>query len=322
MVHCRGIGTDTICPIIKDKVDFFGVATLSEALKIREFDKSSKILVLGVVDIEDIEICNKNNISISVTSLDYLFEVLKYSNIKIHLQINTGLNRFGFRSMSKFKKAISLIEKSNCNLEGVYSHFATKQNDLQFMKQQFYKYLQFKKLCNVKNVLFHISNSFGVIASKRYNLNMVRTGMLMYGGAYYGINNKLVLSIKSKVLAIQYIKKGETIGYDRTFKSDKNMKIAVVGIGYADGLDRRLSNNFYVLIKGKKCKIVGNICMDVLMVEVNDINVFVGDEVTIIGDDNGEKITIDDMANAINASPYELLCRLNSKRMLKVVVSS
>ena len=315
-----GLGIDHICPIIKDNVDYFGVATLSEALKIRAFDNSSKILLLGAVDYTDIKECIDNNISISVGSLDLLYEVVKYSNAKIHLQINTGMNRYGFRSLSLFSKAIKIISNSNCVLEGVYSHFATKENDIMFMKKQLYKFLQYKKLIKNNNLVVHISNSFGIVLSDRYYLDMVRSGMLMYGGMHNNIGNKLILSIKSKIIAIQNVKKGETVGYDRTFKAIKNMHIGIVGMGYADGLDRRLSNNFNVLINDNKCPIIGYICMDIFMVDITNTNATVGDEVTILGTDCNNSILLDDMAKATGASSYELMCRFNTKRMNKIVL--
>ena len=317
-----GLGLETVCSILDGKVDYYGVACLSEALKIRKFDKNTNIIILGVVDLIDIEKCIENNIDISVSSIEYLQSIIKYNNLNIHLQVNTGLNRFGIRSISSFNKALNIIEKSNCRLVGVYSHFATKESDLNFIKFQFYKFLQFKRLCKSEKIVFHIANSFGTIADKRYHLDMVRTGMLMYGGAHNNIGNEFVLSIKSKILAIQNVRKGETVGYDRTFKSKKSMKIAIVGIGYADGIDRRLSNNFYVLINNKKCQIIGLICMDAMMVDVSNIDARMGDEVTILGCCGKYNITIEDMSEAIGASPYELMCRFNTKRMNKIVIRS
>lgn len=303
-----GLGYETICRALYGYVDFWGVANVCEAMKIRQFDSATKILVLGVVGREDFEICSKNDISISVSSLAKLQEIKQSKiDLKVHLQINTGLNRFGIRSLSDFKKALKVIEySSNIRLEGVYSHFATKEKDRLFINIQYYKFLQFKNIIKNDQVICHIANSCATGLSDKYHLDMVRTGFSLYQN---------VLKIKSKIIEITEIKKGDTIGYDRTFLAKNKMKIAVVSIGYADGLDRRLSNNFSLIVNDKKCPIVGLICMDVCMVDITDIDADIGDEVIILGKSKNQEITIFDYASALSTSPYEILLKFNHKRM-------
>jgi alanine racemase len=136
----------------------------------------------------------------------------------------------------------------------------------------------------------------------------------MYGGSD-SFGNKMVLSIKSRIVNILDVKKGESVGYDRSFYASKKMKIAVVPIGYADGLDRGLSNNFSLLIGGVKCKIVGKICMDVCMVDITDLNVGLYDEVVILGKQKRQSILLQDYAEALETSPYEILLKFNYSRM-------
>ena len=317
-----GLGTMHICQNISDLIDYFAVATLQEALYIRQFNSNTKILLLGVVAISDIDICSKNNISISIGNYNHLREILKQSkkDINIHLQVNTGLNRYGFRSIVEFKKAIKLIENSsNLVLEGVYSHFATKQNDTNYINRQYYKFVQFKNCVKQNGVIFHIANSFATIYEDRLRLDMVRVGMLMYGGIDGKIGNKLILSIKSHIVDINVIKKGDSVGYDRTFIAPRKMIIGVIPVGYADGLDRRLSNKFYVLISGKKCRIIGNICMDVFMVDLSYIDAKIGDEVILLGSQMDEKISLKDYADVLNTSIYDVLLKFNYKRMNYII---
>lgn len=323
--NAYGLGVRTICSSLYGLVDFFAVSSVCEGLNIRIFDKNTKIVVLGVCSTEDIAIACENNISISISNLEKLIEISQFCTknkmvCNIHLQINSGLNRYGFCKISDFIKALKVIDDSNfVSLEGVYSHFATKSQDIKFIKKQFLRFLQFKKYIKNKQVICHIANSFATIYDSKFTLDMVRNGFLLYGGTNNLIGNKFVLTIKSKIVNIIDVKKGATIGYDRTFVTKKHMKIAVVPMGYADGLDRRLSNGFHVLICGQKCPIVGLICMDVFMVDISNINAKNGDSVVILGTQGCYKITLDDFAKKMNTSPYEVLLRFNYKRMNYIV---
>jgi len=149
---------------------------------------------------------------------------------------------------------------------------------------------------------------------------MVRCGNLLYGLTSNTLGNKLIVNITSKIVHINNVKKGESIGYDRTFIAQNKMKVAVVPIGYADGFDRRLSNKFDVLIKGHKCRIVGNICMDVFMVDITNLdNCVVGDEVVILGKQGKNSIMLEDYSKVLDTSPYEVLLKFNSKRLNYII---
>ena len=318
--NAYGIGSETVCKSLYGFVDFFGVATLQEALTIRSYDKDTNILVLGQVDSEEIGVCSDNNISVSISSYSQLQEISKIDKkIQIHIQVNTGLNRYGIRSIVEFKKALKIVDNNvNLNLQGVYSHFATKEKDRLFINIQFYKFLQFKNLVKDRNVLCHIANSYATNVSHKYQLDMVRNGFALYAGCDKTYQSS-VLTIKSRIVHINYIKKGDTVGYDRTFTAKNKMKIAVIPLGYADGFDRRLSNNFSVIINNKKCHVVGLVCMDSFMVDVSDIDVEVGDEVLILGQSKDLAITLEDYAKALSTSPYEILLKFNYKRMNYIV---
>lgn len=323
--NAYGLGCETVCKAIYGIADFFAVANVSEGLQIRVFDKVTPIIVLGMADIDNIILCVNNNISISISNLQQLEKISDFCqenqlSIKIHLQVNTGLNRFGFSTITHFNNALKIIEKSNyLKMEGVYSHFATKENDVFFMKKQFLRFNQFKKLVKLDNVIFHIANSYATINNEKYHLNMVRNGFLLYGGRDDN-GNKFPLKIKSRLINISKIKKGDSIGYDRTFVAQKAMTIGVVPLGYADGYDRRLSNKFYVLIGGEKCPVVGNTCMDCFMVDISHINAKMGDEVVILGKQKSQEITIFDFANTLETSPYEIMLKFNYKRMNYIIV--
>jgi len=320
--NAYGHGLQTVCKALKDFADFFACACLKEALSIRVFDKTTSILILGHIDNDDFELASKNNISISIGSVDQINYLNEHviEPIKIHLQVNTGMNRFGFRSLTEFNKALHIIEENNnLVLEGVYSHFSTKQNDVKFMYKQYFRFLQFKKFVKDKNVIFHLANSYGILHSDVFHFDMVRSGFLLYGHAQNNIGNKPILRITSKVISVLDCKKGDSIGYDRTYKLSKPTTIAVIPLGYADGFSRRLSNNFKVIINNKKYRVVGRICMDVFMVDVGKDNVNIGDCVIILGKSKSEEITLDDHAKNIDTSNYEVVCGFNYKRMNYVI---
>ena len=320
--NAYGVGLQTVCKALTGIADFFACACVKEALCIRTFDKTTPIIILGYIDNCDFKIASNNNISISIGSLEQIKELdsLAKEKIKIHLQVNTGLNRFGFRSISNFKQALKIIENNeNIILEGVYTHLATKQNDIAFMNKQLYQFLQYKNFIKEKNVLFHIANSYGIINSNKFHLDMVRAGFLLYGYTENSIGNKPVVSIKSHIISIHSVKKGDTIGYDRTYKCKSATRIAVVPIGYADGFCRRLSNNFDIIINNKKYPIVGRICMDVFMVDVGKDDISVGSSVILLGESKGNKITLNDYAEKIGTSPYEVICNFNYKSMNYII---
>lgn len=318
--NAYGHGIEAVCKAVEEYADFFAVANFMEAVKIRLFNTSTKVLILGKVDKRDLDFCRRNNISISIGSLDE-FDMygMSLDGVSIHLQVNTGLNRFGFRSITDFKKALYIISDRSFVLEGVYSHFATKSNDKMFIKKQNYRFLQFKSVVKDANVIFHIANSFASTLGNCYRYDMVRTGFLMYGNMKNEYMCKPAVEIVSRVVNILDVRKGESIGYDRTFYATKSMKIAVVPVGYADGFNRGLSNNFSVIIGGRYCKIVGLICMDVFMVDVSDSDVSVGDIVTLLGTNAGKTITLHDYAKVLNTSPYAVLLGFNYRRMNYIV---
>lgn len=322
-----GHGIKDVCTALKN-ADFFGVASALEARHIRKFNKKTSILIVGVVNPECVCWCAKNNVSVTVTSLEELklFSYLVgYNKLKVHLKVNSGLNRIGFNNINEFKKALKFIKYNfNIELEGVFTHFATKLNDVEFIIKQHERFLQFTKFINNSNVIIHCCNSFATLMLKNYHHNMVRCGFNLYGWQLdYKMQLKPVLSITSKVVFIHKVKPGETIGYDRTFIATKNLKIAVLPIGYADGFDRRLSNKLQVIINGKKAKVVGNICMDVCMVDVTNIkDVKVGSDVTLIGRNGGLELTPYHYANLLGTSPYEILLKFRHDRMNKIVLKN
>lgn len=316
-----GHGIKDVCKALKG-VDFFGVASVYEAMQIRKFDKYTNVLVVGASNLEYVNWCAINNVSIAISSiveLECIYERLVCSQLKVHIKVNTGLNRIGVSTIREYKQILRFIKlHSNILLEGVFTHFATKMDDLQFLLKQHSVFLKYVDLIDRDKVIVHCSNSFASIMFPCFSFDMVRCGFNLYGWQLdYGVEFKPVLNIESKIVFIQNVKKGSTIGYDRTYFAGRNMRVAIVPIGYADGLDRGLSNNFSLIVNNQKAKIVGNICMDVCMLDVTDVKCEVGDKVIVLGDYDG--IRPSDYALAISSSPYEVLLKFKYNRMNRII---
>lgn len=297
-------------------IEGFCVATAYEGYLLRNYAVKKPILVLGGILKEEIDIFNEFNL-IPVVSDFYHLELAKHLRLKtVHLKFDTGMRRLGFYShdLEKVKEKIKGIE-----VEGVLSHFPSADTDLEYTKNQILEFKKIIKLLNIKPRYIHIQNSAGVVYDCHF-CNVIRIGLAIYGEKPtfdYPIKLYPVMSILSKVISIKNIKKGDRISYNGTYKAKKDMKVAVVSFGYADGLPRLLSNKGYVLINGKKCQILGNITMDMIVVDISNIkDVKVGDDVVIVGESKGEKISFSDIANLSNTISYEIMCGI-SKRVLR-----
>ena len=307
IVKANAYGHDlkTVCKILKNKADFFGVANINEAKTIRSFDKETRILIIGKTPQIYYNWCSKNNVSVSFLDFSDLPDKNPKGKLNFHLKIDSGLSRFGFNNKKDIKSFLSLTKNlKNLNLEGCFTHFATKENDIDFILKQ---YSIFKKLTKIlpKNIIYHCSNSYASLNLPALKLNMVRVGFALYDSC------KMACKITSEIINIKKIKKGETVGYDRTFKATKDTTIGVVPIGYADGLARNLSNNFHLYINGKYVKIIGNICMDICFVDITNVNAKLYDKIEILG----KHITLDDYAKKLNTSKYEIMLKFNHARM-------
>ena len=307
--NCYGHeGIETVKAIIDGGCNYLAVATLDEALYIRKYIENIDILCLGVIPCEHIDKCIKNNITITINSLEYMKELLnqKTSNLKAHIKINTGMNRLGINNIKDLEETIKLAEENNIVLEGIYTHMYYATNKQLYIKQKDF----FKNILNSINAkqifkIIHMSasNAFSLYEKPDF-VNGCRMGIIMYGiSEIDDLDLKSTLSVYSEVIQINDIKKGDTVGYfGKYLASEDNEKIAVVCIGYDDGVIRKNTGRD-VFINNKRYPIIGNICMDMLFVKVDD-TVKVHDKVTILKDIDHIK----EVANYLGTTPYEILC--------------
>lgn len=305
-------------------VDFFGVASIDEGIELRSSGIKKDILILGLILKKDILPLFKYNLFPTICDwnmpkvLSNKARSLK-KRIGVHVKVDTGMGRIGIR----YREAHKLVEKisrlKGIDIRGVFTHLPCADLNKKFT---FYQIDLFDKLVKalsrrgIKIPLVHAANSIGLINYKNSHFNMVRPGLIIYGlYPKEGLKARLkpVLSLKTKVVFVKRVPRGFGISYGHSYITKKATKIATLPIGYGDGYPRNLSNKAEVLIKERRFRIVGRICMDQLMVEVGDYNIKIGDEVVLIGSQGREVITAEELALKSKTIPYEIVCGLGSR---------
>lgn len=298
-------------------IDWFGVSSIDEGLDLREIKIKAPILVVGAVPPWAVEIATKNNISISIfneTHLEACKDVYERTGIKpkVHVKLDTGMNRIGVRAedgiefINKVKKADYLI------FEGIFTHLASAEEEV-FTNKQINLWNEVVNNIDTRGLLLHIQNTAATF-SKEISSNMVRVGISLYGlypdlpnGAYNIPKLKQVMSLKGRITNIHNIYPNESVSYSHTFTAQEQTRIATIPIGYADGVDRKLSNKIYATVNNQKIRQVGNITMDQMMFDLGETKAEVGDVITLIDEND---LTIDNWANILDTINYELVCRL------------
>lgn len=319
--------------------DWFAVSNIEEALELRNEGIEQPILILGYTPPECADILSLNNISQCVYSSEYAMRlsacaIATNCSVKIHIKLDTGMGRIGFQwddTLSSVDEIIASCHEDGLLCEGIFTHFAMsdcgeKGRDL--TKKQYHRFIQIVSALEENGIVFkykHCSNSAAAVDYTEYHMNMVRVGIVLYGlmpshSISYVPALKPVMSLKTVVSHVKKIKKGTTISYGCDFIADREMTIATVPMGYADGFWRsNAKSDISLLIRGQKAPIVGRICMDQLMVDVSEIDgVSLGDEVTVFGDDDLIN-TVDDLALANDTINYEIICSVG-KRVPRVFI--
>lgn len=332
-------GMYIINSLIESGINYLATSSLDEAIKIREYNKNIPILVTEIIDLDCIDTAIKENITLTIDSLEYL-KKLKDKKCKIHIKLNTGMNRLGVNNKEEFNQIYDYIkDNGNIYLEGIYTHFATPGINDVYYDKQLKRFKEMTSDINLKDIpIIHLSSSFMLLNHPKIEFeNGFRIGTIMYGydvslGEYgesykdklrkyrdtmlikknnispvirgVNINLKPALKIKTNVMEIRSVKKGEIIGYGHhTLKEDT--KVAVLPIGYESGIGTNTINR-YVLINKKKYKVIEPICMCMMFVVVDD-NVKVSDEVTVLGDE----LTLGYLSRLNNKGIQEMLVSID-----------
>ena len=308
----------------------YAVATLDEAVVLRKNEIKKPILVLGCIFPDQWEAMIENEVRMTT----YTVEMAKgVSNLAvkmgkdayIHIKLDTGMSRLGFQIHEDSVDAIEEISKMpGLKLEGMFTHFAkADEADKTHVHGQIAAYQKMLTMLEERGVeipLKHCSNSAGIIDLPEVNMDAVRAGIILYGllpsdeVQKERIDLEPVMTLKSKVIHIKTLEKGRTISYGGTYEVTHTERIATIPVGYGDGYPRSLSNKGWVLIHGQKAPICGRICMDQFMVDVTDIpKVRVGDEVTLIGTDGSETLSMNELGELSERFNYEFACDLGKR---------
>ncbi|MEJ5307972.1 MAG: alanine racemase [candidate division WOR-3 bacterium] len=319
-VKANAYGHDSIeiTRVLSPYIEIFGVASIDEAIELRIHRIPNQILILSPTLEKDAPKIVDYNIMPNLVSYSYAKSIDKESKRKnriteAHIEIDTGMNRTGISYRDAEREIPKILDLKNIYVSGIFSHFAeAEKEDKGFSIEQKRRYDIILNKLKEKGINFkyrHLANSSGIVNIKGSLYNLVRPGIMLYG-QYTDerlkefIKVKQVMFLKSRICQIKNLKKGDTVSYGRNFVAEKNMKIATVLIGYGDGYSRLLSNKSYMFLKGKRVRVVGNVCMDLTMIDISDVeNVKVGDEVEIFG----ENISINELAKLSGLLNYEIL---------------
>ncbi len=314
--------------------DQLGVATCDEGVQLRNASIQVPVLILSKTVEAQLETVVNN----SLTQTIYTYEMAKElsetakrlkKTAYAHIKIDTGMSRIGFLPNEESLKIIEDIFKlDNIEITGIFTHFSTAdERDKAFTKEQYRRFMYVADAIESKGhkgLIRHCANSAAIIDMPQYQLDMVRSGIITYGmlpsnDVSHNIDLMPAMSIKSQIIHIKTLDEGVGIGYNRTFYTNRKTVVATVPIGYADGYSRRLSNKARVIVNGQYANIIGNVCMDQLMIDVTDINANLGDIVTLMGTDGNAQVSAEELAEIEGTINYEVVCDVG-KRVPRVYI--
>ena len=329
--NAYGHGAVRVAKLLSDAgADFFAVSNIDEALILRRAGIETRIVVLGYTPPSRAAELASNNISQCVFSSEYAKNLADYAEkdrvkLTVHMKIDTGMGRLGFIFRHSADESLEeLCEACSYScfiLEGIFTHFPTADEETNGeTKERFERFCEVIEALGARGYRFeirHCANSATSLRYPEFSLDMVRLGIILYGALPSDnmptdFKPRATMSLKTVVSNIKLVRKGDTIGYGATFAAPEDMKIATLPLGYADGFLRSNSDNGTpILIKGRRCRIVGRICMDQLMVDVDNIpDISAGDVVTVFGE---EGISVSELARCDKTIPYEILCMIGAR---------
>lgn len=332
-----GMGASELSKMyLENGVHMFAVAVISEALELRKEIKDKDILILGYTPEEFYDDAINNDITLSI----YNYELAEKLNdaahrinkkAKIHIMVETGMNRLGFFPTEENADKVAAIAKmKNISIEGAFSHQArADEKDKTTAHRQAERFISFMNMLEKRNVKIpvkHIANSATIIDMPEYYFDMVRPGIILSG--FYPSDEvsrqeykfEICVTLKARVANVKTIEPGEGVSYGHLYKATKPTVVGTIPLGYADGYSRLLSNRGYIVVKGVKCPILGKVCMDQFMADLSHVdNPKIGDEAIIYGDGTDGAMTAEDVADMRGTISYEVLTNL-SKRLPRIYV--
>ncbi len=325
---------ETARTLQKAGVKMFGVASTEEGIELRLAGIKSEVVILSPILDNQIDEIIRYNLIPTISELSFFNHLTNRARklkkqIAIHIEVDTGMTRTGF----PYDKAIDAIRRiqrsSHIVIEGIFSHFPLADSDGNFSRIQvasFSRLLGELRKIKIKPKYVHLANSSGIFLLPESHFNLVRPGISLYGltaspNVVYNSHFKPVMSLKSRIVNLREVPASTPVSYGHTYRTRRKSRIATVSVGYGDGYPRLLSNKSEVLCRGKRARIVGTICMDLLMIDVTDNpQVKLGDIVTLIGRDGSEEITAEELAQKCNTIVYEITSGIGPRvaRLFKI----
>ncbi|NMB19796.1 MAG: alanine racemase [Firmicutes bacterium] len=328
VVKANGYGhgaLETAYTMIAHGTNWLAVALPEEGVRLRRGGITAPILVLGAVGADELDVCVAADLAVTVfephiARLLSAAAVAQQKLARVHIKVDTGMGRLGllprdFVSLVELVKGLPGLE-----IQGVFTHFAqAEQIDLSYTKWQWERFQRVREDLRKRGITIpyvHAANTPATLFFPDAHLDLVRVGLGIYGmypDARRPLDLKPALTLKTKVAFVKRVPAGSCVSYNSTYVTDRETSLAVLPIGYADGLSRGLSNRGHVIIKGTFCPIVGNVTMDHTMVDVGDLPCVIGDEVILLGTDGRHEIQAHHWANLLGTINYEITCMLSSR---------
>ena len=325
--NAYGHGLGEVSKYLAAQADYIGVAVLEEGIYLRELGISSPIIVLGGIWGDQIPKYLQYSLTLTASSVERLEQIDSVAGqmgvtAKVHLKIDTGMERIGVHYYSAQSLQEAALKHSHVEVEGIFSHFANADTpDLTHARLQlerFNEVLHFYERHELPMPIRHMANSAAILQLPESYLDMVRPGIMLYGvypapDVARTVQVQPALSWKSRVVYFKVVKPGHPVSYGSMWESDHPVRVVTIPVGYGDGYFRNASNQATVIIRGKKYPQVGRICMDQMMVNIESDSAYNGDEVILVGESNGQSISVQDLADWAGTIPYEILTNINTR---------
>lgn len=328
---CYGHGLETARLFAEGGADWFGVATVEEALALRDAGAALPILVLGYVDPAAAAQLGRAGVTVPLLSSEHAAALSAAAmaagvTVQAHGKVDTGMGRIGFAAEDAAtpERIAAASRLPGLRVDGVFTHFAV--SDEATPDADAYTARQYEAFCRViagaerlgaRFSLRHCCNSAAALRFPQYQLDMVRVGIALYGlpAGDAGTGGAApVLSWRARVTQVKDVPAGAALSYGRTYRAARPMRVATVAVGYADGYRRQLSNRGALLVRGRRAPVVGRVCMDQILLDVTGIEgVRVGDTATILGRDGAERVPVEEMAAMLDTIPYEITCLIGPR---------
>ena len=325
--NAYGHGAGQVARALEDAgADLLACADIEEGLALRAAGVRAEILVFGALSVSDLDGLFEGDLTPTISTPGAAIAVQaaaeRYKRrVRYHLKIDTGMNRLGFRFDNLGRTLPAMLASPNLELAAIYTHFATADDPASPLFDQ--QRVRFTRAMSDIDALGgrpryrHACNSAALLRDSRVWYDLVRPGLLLYGVVPPPLASTLplkpALSLHSRLVAVKHIRPGEIVSYGARFVAERPTRIAVVPAGYADGLDTRLEGRGMALVRGRRARVVGAVCMDMLMLDITDIEAYPGDEVVFLGTQGHDRIEVREMAGSIGTIPWEILCRLGSR---------